>query len=143
MSAVYAALNGIQTVSGKVYPIVATEGTEFPFIVFERQSVSPTYTKDGVCSNDVQVTIKVVTSGYFAGLQIAESVYNAMWSIDSDNVTYADVQLLNSNEEYVNDAYVQTLNYTFKVFYSETEQSNGDTSTGTDPTPDTNENENE
>ena len=119
MGAVFTALNTIQTTTGKVYPIIANEGTQFPFIVFERQTVSPTVTKDGVCCNDIQVAVKVVTAGYYEGLQVAESVYTAMWSIDSENVTYADVQLLNATEEYTNDAYVQTLYYTFKVFYNE------------------------
>lgn len=85
-----------------VFPIVATEGANLPFIVFERSNAFDVGTKDG---NQLELSfnIRVVTATYFDGLKLLDKIrYRLRRSELKPTLTSA-------TEEYTNDGYVQTI----------------------------------
>lgn len=102
--------NALKRVNGlSVYPIVATEGTRYPYCVFERNSVLPHSTKDGIRSFDVTFNITVVSSTYFEGLKLADEVIETLFKIGGNYTP----QLQGCTEEYINEGYLQTLTFSF------------------------------
>lgn len=89
-----------------VFPIVAPEGTNLPFAVFERSTLYDTETKDG---NGIEVgfTIRIVTATYFEGLRLVDHIRYAMRHSE------LKPRLTGATEEYTTDGYVQTLSFTF------------------------------
>ena len=71
--AIYAILanNKIQ----KVYPLVADEGTTFPFIVYRRTGLKPASTKDRYNYKEMaSMEIIVASDNYSESIQLAEQV---------------------------------------------------------------------
>lgn len=108
-------------VSTKVFPIVAEEGTTYPFIVYKRDSVSSLSCKCGVYEDLVSFTISVLSSEYLQGLEIADLVRNIIQkklNSSIENHTYRNIQLVGCNEDFTNEGWVQTLNFSVNVEYS-------------------------
>ena len=97
----------LREVTKCVFPLVATEGCNLPFIVFERSNASETNTKDGASGLDVSFTVKIVSATYFEGLQIADDVRYNLHKMDEQPY------LTGASEEYTTDGYLQTLNFSF------------------------------
>ena len=132
----------------RVYPIIANEGTVYPFIVYERTGFDVVYSKDGYTQQRVNFTVKVVASDYFSTLKICEEISALLSELNrSDYIEYRNISIDSATEEYTNDAYVQTLSISFDAYTistnndvltlsdSSTYTGGTDTSTGTDPTP--------
>lgn len=97
----------LKQVTKNVFPLVATEGCNLPFIVFERSNMSETNTKDGASGLDVSFTVRIVSATYFEGLQIADELRYALHRMDEQPY------LTSASEEYTTDGYLQTLNFSF------------------------------
>lgn len=97
----------LRQVTKNVFPLVATEGCNLPFIVFERSNASETNTKDGASGLDVSFTVKIVTATYFEGLELVDAVRYALHRMDEQPY------LTGASEEYTTDGYLQTLNFSF------------------------------
>lgn len=97
--------NTLREVTKNVFPLVATEGTSLPFIVFERSNMSETGTKDGASELDVSFTVKIVSATYFEGVKLVDDVRYYLHKME--NHPY----LTGASEEYTTDGYVQTLNF--------------------------------
>ena len=73
----------------RVYPIVAENGTRYPFIIYTRDSVAPhALTKDGYAEDEVTVTVKVVSDEYADAVDYAQKVREALvydWTTISYN----------------------------------------------------------
>ena len=54
-------------VSNRCYPLIAENGTTYPFIVYQRDSLDSMFCKDGVYEDEVNVSVKVVTDTYNEG----------------------------------------------------------------------------
>lgn len=101
--------NVLKGVTDNVFPLVATEGTNTPFIVFERSNFNERNTKDGDSDLDVTFSIKVVTATYFEGLTLVDDIREDFHHLTTHyNMTPV---LVSSGEEYTTDGYVQTLNF--------------------------------
>ena len=85
-----------------VFPIVATEGTSLPFIVFDRSNAYDTGTKDG---NQLELSynIRIVTATYFDGLKLLDDIRRAL------RYSALKPTLTSASEEYTNDGFVQTI----------------------------------
>jgi hypothetical protein len=98
-------------VNNRCYPLIAENGTTYPFIIYQRDSLDSTFCKDGVYEDEVNVSVRVVTDSYNAGIDLAQSVREAMtfnnYTIE-DGGTYTSL-MVQADEEFSNDAYVQTL----------------------------------
>ena len=60
--------------SGQITALVANENTTFPFIVFSRTGLTPSYTKDGLLESNITFEIVCVSTDYVASLEIANIV---------------------------------------------------------------------
>ena len=98
-------------VNNRCYPLIAENGTTYPFIIYQRDSLDSTFCKDGVYEDEVNVSVRVVTDSYNAGIDLAQSVREAMtfnnYTIE-DGGTYTSL-MVQADEEFSNDAYIQTL----------------------------------
>ena len=98
-------------VSNRCYPLIAENGTTYPFIVYQRDSLDSMFCKDGVYEDEVNVSVKVVTDTYNAGIDLAQSVREAMTFnnyTSEEGGTYTSL-MVQADEEFNNDAYIQTL----------------------------------
>ena len=104
-------------VSTRVYPIIAPNDTPMPFVVINRD-FTPQYTRDGACINESNIEITILSTNYDQSVQIAlliDGILNSYQGIVC-NIHIVDCRLINSTEEYSNDAFIQKLIYTTKNY---------------------------
>jgi len=102
-------LKQIEEVGDRVFPIVANEGTKFPFIVFERSGIDVTATKDGFADIKATFNARIVSATYFDGLQILDTAIEQLETMQSKHGITYHVALQGANEESTDDGYVQTI----------------------------------
>ena len=101
-------------IENRVFPIVAEEGTKYPFITYNRTSVSSNRTKCGIYEDTVNFSVNILTTDYISGLEIGNLVIDAIFKKLISTIAdcdYRDIQLVGGNEQFTNDGYVQTLNF--------------------------------
>lgn len=107
-------------INNKIFPLVATEKTTFPFIVYKRvQTKDNPDTKDRLLCNFISsITISIVSDKYEDGLNIADNVINSLVNFKGEIAGFDIKRIVidNSDEEYSDDAYVQ--NITFNIKYN-------------------------
>lgn len=114
---IYSLLSDINT-KCKVYPLVADNDAKFPFVIYKRVGLFDNTTKDGYTNEDtLNYEIKVVTDTYQKGIDLANDVRRA---IEYGTKTYSDmiisdIRLVSASEEYMENAFVQTLNFQFNA----------------------------
>lgn len=109
----------------RVYPIVAENSTQYPFIIYTRDSVTPhALTKDGYAEDEVAVTVKVVHYNYAKCVYYAQKVRKALtydWTTtnytndDTTDTITSQCTFTNAFESWEENAYVQTLTFTMLV----------------------------
>lgn len=117
---IYAALSGsaeIQNAIGKnkIFPIATKNEVSFPFIVYERDSVTPRYDKSGASVTESSVNVYVLAEGYTESIDIAEMVIRAL---ERKDVTYKDFEvigatMLGASESYTSNTFVQQISFNF------------------------------
>lgn len=103
----------VAKVGTKIFPIVSKEGTTYPFVVYRRNGIDTTYTKDGRAGEVVNMDIVVAASTYIDSVEVADLVRDA---IDGKAFTYHSmtvkgVQMVAADEDFIEDVYTQTLNF--------------------------------
>ena len=107
-----------ELVKNKVYPIVVDQDTSFPFIVYRRGGLTISDNKNRYTPNkEATIEVVVVSMVYKEGLEIAESVVRCLCNSKGmyNGVDIKYVSLTDASEDYVEDAFVQTL--TFKIIF--------------------------
>ena len=93
----------------RLYPIVAPEGAERPFVVYQNEGVVGEYTKDGSCGDTVVVHIRCVAEEYYDAVTLAQWVRNRLEGVIADYEFFAvkDCNLVGSDEGWLSevDAY--------------------------------------
>ena len=114
---IYNTLSGDSSINCKVYPLVADNDAKFPFIIYRRANLDSATSKDGVFEDNVDVEITVVSDKYSVGVELASQIRNDFekMSVIYDNMEIMDGDLNLATEEYSNNAYVQRMNFNFKV----------------------------
>lgn len=102
-----------KSVSGQIYPLIAKANTSFPFVIFKRNNLSPTYTKDINVSDTVSVSISIVAKEYFESVEITERVRTILENKRTQEIR--SIRLLSATEDFVDDAYVQELEFEIKI----------------------------
>lgn len=109
-------LTTIEALGGRLYPLIAENGTNYPFAVYEREGLNNTYCKDGIITDDVTVSIKVVTATYYQGVEIAEQVRKKLtfnyYKYDNNSI-YST--LTSAIEYYQEEAYIQALTFNITI----------------------------
>ena len=118
INALLSADSGLSEMIGnRVFPIVSKEGTQYPFVVYRRNSVTPTYCKDGLASETASVDIVIASNTYTNSIEVADLVRAA---IDKracvfQGTTVSNIEMTTAEEDFVDDTYIQTLNFNFTI----------------------------
>ena len=103
-------------VGNKVYPLVANQDTEYPFVVYRRENVIPTDTKDRyVFSFESNIEILAVSEDYDESLELADKISNALNGKEGIIAGFdvKEIKYLGDDEDYIEGAFVQRI--TFKI----------------------------
>lgn len=104
-------------VNNKVYPLIASLNTSFPYIVFQRTS-TPFSNKDNVYQDSINIEIIAVSDNYDKSVGLAELIRNELEgkrNITVEEFRIASIKLIDTSESYSNDAYLQSLIFNFKI----------------------------
>ena len=119
--AINALLSGTEEVTrmvgDRIYPLVSKVDCKFPFIVYQRMSCLPTYTKDGLIAEEQNYSITVLADTYSDSVELADAVRDAL---ELERGTFSgqyirNIKLTSVNESWVSDTYVQELNFTIEL----------------------------
>lgn len=103
--------------TNKVFPIVI-DNAQLPYILYRRAALAHNPTKPGMPGADT-VTMEVVcyTAKYAEGVELAEAVRQALdyASGEHDGVKMRSCTLVDSEEGYEDDAFVQQLVYQVRI----------------------------
>ena len=97
---------------GNIYPLIADEEINYPFVVYSRQSIIPQYLKDGNFQDNVNIVIHIVSDDYVQSLEIANIIRNIfeLRSYKDDKIAIKQFIISDVTESFEEDAYIQTLN---------------------------------
>ncbi|MDR2138265.1 MAG: DUF3168 domain-containing protein [Tannerella sp.] len=112
-TAIYQLLASDAQVSGmvgdRIFPLVAVQSTEFPFIAYRRSETSAGYTKDRLYQSVVTVDIVCVGTDYRQGVDMAGAVMDVLEGKRFAQYDIDSIRLDTAFEDYADDAFVQTL----------------------------------
>lgn len=100
-------------VKGRIYPVMVTDGTDFPFILVIRTSNYEHDSKDNIYSDVVTVTVAIQTRKYDQGIDIAQAVRNILEKkkFETDNYYIPQIKLRSMSEGYQSKVFVQILDF--------------------------------
>ena len=88
------------------YPLVAENTTKFPFCIYSTTATRPVTTKDGFYDWIYNVQINVVSDKYDQASDLSIDMVDKLLELED----VIDITVENVSEEYVDDAYVRTIN---------------------------------
>lgn len=114
-SALSASADIRKAVGNKIFPIATKNEVEFPFIVYQRDNVTPNYDKSGESVTESSVNVYVLAENYTQSLDIAEMVIKAL---ERKEAVYNDfdvigAKMLGATEDYTSSTYIQQVTFTF------------------------------
>jgi len=100
-------------VGNKIFPITTNEGVLAPFIVYERYSIDPEYTKDGPLQDVCSLLVNVIAKEYAECVDISQAVRKALEGKLGvfNGVTILQNQLAGAKEDYGVDGYITQLEF--------------------------------
>lgn len=116
---IYSALSASEelkkAVGDKIFPIATKNEVEFPFIVYERDSVTPRYDKSGASVTESSVNVYVLSESYTESLDIAEDVIAALERKDAvyERFEVIGATMLGATESFTANTYVQQISFNF------------------------------
>lgn len=125
--AIYSLLVSDTTVSAlvgeNIFPLVAPEGTEFPYVVYSCVSMTTARDKDQLFyQQDVSEAVIVCTEDYTSGIEIAAAIAQALQfeekQVILDSGMTIDIMesgFSGKTEDYVQNTYVQGLMFNLKL----------------------------
>ena len=125
--AIYSLLVSDTTVSAlvgeNIFPLVAPEGTEFPYVVYSCVSMTTARDKDRLFyQQDVSEAVIVCTEDYTSGIEIATAIAQALQFEEKQVIldTGMTIDIMESGfsgktEDYVQNTYVQGLMFNLKL----------------------------
>lgn len=112
-------LLGNAAIRGKVTAIfpLYKDDAKLPYIAYRRSSSAHQPTKCAGVADAVHFEIYCFTSDYASGLDLAESVRAALDGVTGRNDTFyvRSCRLVNSSEDWLDDAYIQKLEFEIRV----------------------------
>ena len=103
--------------ANKIFPLLANPDTSFPFIVYSRTNLIPTYTKDLLTDNYVSFVVVVVSDNYVQSLNIANAVRHSLegYRYQDNDIKIYPIKFDSITEETMEDAYIQRLSFSFNA----------------------------
>lgn len=105
-------------VNKKIFPLVAENGTTYPYVVYMRTNISVNKSsKDGYCEDACNYQIIAISDKYNESIDIANDIRRVMEKqrIITDDLVLNDNKLISAIERYTNDAYIQELTFACKI----------------------------
>lgn len=101
----------------KCTPLVADNDTKYPFIVYRRMNLVSSTCKDGVYEDEVVMEIIVVSNKYSETIDVATKIRKRLerQRFIYDNLEINDGNIIMATEEFTSNAYVQRMQFQFKV----------------------------
>lgn len=109
-------LNAI--INNKVFPIVADQGTTYPFVVYKRSSLQTASSKDRYNYSEVAYVEMVVASkSYRQSVEIATKIRDVLDKKRGvlDDININEIRLENAYEDYMSDTDVFVQYLTFRI----------------------------
>lgn len=112
--AIFTILKGIKN----VYPLVADQGTEYPFVIYRRVNLSHANTKDRFNYQEVAtVEVVVAANNYTESVELAKQV---MYRLEHTRGLYNDIsineiKMIGAEEDFIEDAFVQKLTFEVEI----------------------------
>lgn len=105
----------VERVGNDIFPLVAPEGTEGAFIIYQRDKYTKTWGKMGVTEDTCHLLLIAIADNYDLALDLAELIDNALTGRHTndfgENFT---MNLIDSTEAFEDDKYVETLLFEIK-----------------------------
>lgn len=102
-------------VGHNIFPIVAPEKTDGPFIVYQREKYSKKTAKEGVYEDDCMLSLTVVADNYDTAVDIAELIDNALTGKHTnDEGEKFQMVLADSSEAFEDNKFFETLLFEIK-----------------------------
>lgn len=102
-----------ELVGNKIFPLVAEESVSYPFVIFTKESATANYTKDLLMYDTAIISVVIAANNYFETVAIAERI-RAILECHRD-AYFLSLLLDNVTEEYIEDAFVQQLQFSAKI----------------------------
>lgn len=106
-------------VGNKVWPLVANDGTTFPFIVYNRTNLSSPYnSKDGWIGDNVSFSVNVASDDYDESCIVADYARNALENniLSNSYLVLDSIRLISASESFVEDTFIQTMNFDAQAY---------------------------
>lgn len=103
--------------TNKIFP-VATDSAELPYILYRRSSLAGTAQKSGhPVGDEIQLEVICFAARYGESVELAEAVRAALdhMTAEYDGMRLRSCQLIDSEEAYQDDAYVQQLIFSVRM----------------------------
>lgn len=98
----------------KIFPIVAPEGTNYPLVIYTRDSVMVTYTKTiPGFDNRITFTLRTYSPDYDESVDIANTIRNILErkTINFEDLHINDIRLISASETFTEDAFCTILTF--------------------------------
>lgn len=112
----------VKALTTKIFPVVSEEGATLPYICYRRGGLDDVATKSVSGADTVQVDVMCYSADYAGGVRIAEAVREALdgtqihyTNEDGADLIARSVRLVDSEEGWQDDAYVQALTFSMKI----------------------------
>lgn len=102
-------------VGEKVFPISTQKEIDFPFIVYQRGELTPSYTKDLLGDDAIRVEFIVASDKYFQSVEVAEALRNTLEGKRSKKYGITETKLVSAGEDLLEGTFVQSLVFSFKM----------------------------
>lgn len=98
-------------VDNRVYPLVAEQTTNFPFIIYRTTASRPEHEKDRMWGGwDFHITIDVVDDSYDNVVKICDDALELLYALESDYV----LEIESISENWQDNAYIRELEVCIK-----------------------------
>lgn len=107
-----------EMVGNNIYPLVANQGTTYPFIIYRRTGIEPVASKDRfICSEVTSVDVIVASDRYDESIEVAELVKDALSGKNGiySDIKVIDINMISADEDYIEDTFIQNLTFNIKT----------------------------
>lgn len=107
-----------EMVGNNIYPLVANQGTTYPFIIYRRTGIEPVTSKDRfICSEVTSVDVIIASDRYDESIEVAELVKDALSGKNGiySDIKVIDINMISADEDYIEDTFIQNLTFNIKT----------------------------
>ena len=100
-------------VNGKIFPIIADQGTSFPFITYRRAGSGDSFSKDSIYEDFTTVELVIASASYEESVELAQLCREELEKRRYSNIK--EIKLVDASELYEGEVFIQNLLFTIKL----------------------------